>query len=254
MKSLILKISFSVFLASASVSIHAQLTNNPAEIEKLLKKSLQGDHQAAMILAANAHNLNTPAVEDYQRYQKYAEKGDYAFQYLLANEYFNHAEDELAMKWLTRSAEAGFAVAQADLGKIYIEGDVVEPDLKKATQYLNKAAAQQHAQAQYDLAQLYLGGQGVTKDLGIAKGLLELAGQQKHEEALTRLGEMYENGQGVTKNYKMAADYYLQAAKAVNPGEMAPSYKYLADLYETGGYGLKKDLRKAKEYREMVDE
>ncbi len=61
MKSLILKISFSAFLASASVSMHAQLANNPAEIEKLLKKSLQGDHQAAMILAANAHNLNTPA-------------------------------------------------------------------------------------------------------------------------------------------------------------------------------------------------
>ena len=61
---------------------------------------------------------------------------------------------------------------------------------------------------------------------------------------------LYEDGEGVTKNYKTAAEYYEQA---VELGDSS-SLENLADLYEKGGFGLKKDLRKSKEYRTQYAE
>ena len=63
--------------------------------------------------------------------------------------------------------------------------------------------------------------------------------------AASNIGLLYENGDGVKKDYKKAAEMY---SEAVEMGD-ASSYENLASLYETGGFGLKKDIRKAKEFR-----
>ena len=64
------------------------------------------------------------------------------------------------------------------------------------------------------------------------------------------MGELYENGLGVAKNYKIAAEYY-EAAVDLGYEEVAED---LARLYETGGYGLKKDIRKSKQYKESMSD
>lgn len=57
---------------------------------------------------------------------------------------------------------------------------------------------------------------------------------------------MNEDEEGVEKNYKRAAEYYLEATELDN----VEALDSLATLYETGGFGLRQDLKKAKQYRD----
>jgi TPR repeat protein len=46
------------------------------------------------------------------------------------------------VKWLRRSAEQGYAVAQYYLGVAYLEGTGVEPDQQRAVAWISEAARQ----------------------------------------------------------------------------------------------------------------
>jgi len=72
--------------------------------------------------------------------------------------------DSAAFHWYGKSAEQGFAPAQALMAIFYIDGRGVEKDLNAAARWLRKAAEQGEpvAQARYGLA-LALG-EGVKRD------------------------------------------------------------------------------------------
>ncbi|MEF0142113.1 tetratricopeptide repeat protein, partial [Acinetobacter baumannii] len=54
-------------------------------------------------------------------------------------------------KDITHLAESGDAGAQAKLGELYVEGQVVPQDYKKAFEWYSKAANQGNAEAQNNL-------------------------------------------------------------------------------------------------------
>ena len=58
------------------------------------------------------------------------------------------AKDEVEMaKWCRKAAEQGYAQAQYDLGKMYIDGVGVTRDVNEAKIWLGKSAAQGNAKA-----------------------------------------------------------------------------------------------------------
>lgn len=60
-------------------------------------------------------------------------------------------DDDIAVEWLQRAAEAGHSLAQNNLGARYYTGDGVDQDLKQAYRYFYKAANQGDRKAEKNL-------------------------------------------------------------------------------------------------------
>jgi TPR repeat protein len=74
------------------------------------------------------------------------------------------ADNKEAVKWYTRSAEAGNATAQFNIGCCYSVGTGVEKDDKEAFKWYTLAAEAGHTAAQHNLGFCYKNGEGVAKD------------------------------------------------------------------------------------------
>jgi TPR repeat protein len=85
-----------------------------------------------------------------------------------AYEYGNYKE---AAKWYKKAADQGFALAQYNLGVMYVKGLGVRQNYKEAVKWFKKAADQGHASAQNNLGVMYVKGQGVRQDKSKAKML-----------------------------------------------------------------------------------
>ena len=58
-------------------------------------------------------------------------------------------------QWISKAAEQGLPEAMCYLGNMYLAGDLVEKDLKKAIAWHLKAVASGHAASEYAMANLY---------------------------------------------------------------------------------------------------
>ncbi len=157
-----------------------------------------------------------------------------------------------AMKYFTKSADAGYAPAQLAMGNAYRDGDGVEKDPAKAVGYFEKAAQQGDAEAMLEAAKLYDNISAGTWDwrkrdewFGKAaaagseyaqaevayrnmsevgdkakqqKSLeeLEMMVQKGNTHAMLRLGDAYYMGRYVDESRVQGAKFYLQAAEAGN--------------------------------------
>jgi TPR repeat protein len=74
-----------------------------------------------------------------------------------------------AVKWYTRSAEAGDADAQVNLGACYEMGEGVAADAREAVKWYTRAAEAGDANAQHNLGACYADGIGVARDLTAAR-------------------------------------------------------------------------------------
>lgn len=149
-------------------------------------------------------------------------------------------DPEEAKRWLTLSASQGFDIAMYRLGKMYLQGDIIDKDIRQAmfwlykadeennqfAQYLlgkfyskgeetavnyklaeemfEKAVAQGSPYAKYSLAKMHLKGQAQYSNIAYAVQLLTEAADQGNQWAEYQLGKMYLFGQGVDKNYELA--------------------------------------------------
>jgi TPR repeat protein len=127
-------------------------------------------------------------------------------------------------------ANQGNAIAQAQLGIMYLNGQVVPQDYGQAVAWLRKAAAQGNADAQSGLGVMYTFGRGVPQDNTRAVAWLRKAAEQGNAEGEGRLGEMYVNGQGVPQDYVQAHMWLRKGAEQGN--NLAQNS--LGFLYETG--------------------
>lgn len=93
---------------------------------------------------------------------------------------------------LTTAAEQGDANAQAELGKLYLEGKEVTQDLNKAIQFFTKAAQQKHPLAAFQLGVCYENGEGVTQDVEVARQWYAQAIKLGNKEAATKLEALAE--------------------------------------------------------------
>jgi TPR repeat protein len=134
-------------------------------------------------------------------------------------------------------AEAGDPQAQAQLGDLYLKGEVVTNSYTEAAKWFRMAAAKNNPEGEFGLAQLYDAGQGgVPRDLAQALKLYQQAADQGLAGAQYTLGFMYESGHGVTKNQAEATKWYTKAAEQGDPLAQFD----LAQRYELG-VGVKMD-------------
>ena len=93
-------------------------------------------------------------------------------------------DDTKVIEWALRAAEAGNAVAQANLGLIYRDGKGVAQDFAESAKWYRRAAEAGDADAQHNLGFMYFSGEGVEQDVRLAYMWFVLAGAQGDEKAI----------------------------------------------------------------------
>ena len=197
---------------------------------------------------------------------------DMRYQYIRGTSYLDVESEDFdpdeAVRWLELSAEQGFDVAMYRLGKLYLQGDLIEKNIVQALRWLHKAddANNQYAQyllgklylngteiksdfttaenmfikaamqgshyAKYSLAKMHLKGQVAFKDIAFAIRLLTEAADQDNQWAEYQLGKMYLYGQDVDKNLELAVRYLSSSANKGNPYA-----QQLLDNYQNNTHG-----------------
>jgi len=117
-----------------------------------------------------------------------AEEGDPKAQLRLGMAYLKPpagaaADPVLALKWIQRAADQGYADAQYALGAMYHGGRGALQSFPAAFKWFERAAQQNHADAQYSLGVMYRTGQGVPADKSKAYIWFNLSAAQGHPRA-----------------------------------------------------------------------
>ncbi len=141
---------------------------------------------------------------------------------------------------LRAKAEAGEAAAQAQLGSLYVKGEVVTNSYAEAARWFRFAAEQGNPEGLTGLGQLYEAGQGVSKDMDEAIKCYRKAAEQGYPLAQYTMGFLYEAGRGVPKDHVEAAKWFRKAA---DQGEPLSQYD-LGQRYELG-IGVQADRAEA---------
>jgi uncharacterized protein len=112
-------------------------------------------------------------------------------------------------------AEQGHAVAQYNLGLMYINGTGVTPDDAEAVKWYRLAAEGGYVRAQHGLGGMYIVGLGgLPKDEAEAVNWFQLAADQDYAEAQFDLGLMYAQGRGGLSLDNVAALMWFNLAVA----------------------------------------
>lgn len=149
-----------------------------------------------------------------------AEQGDAKAQYQLAvlqGSGFGDVEQDAAaaLTWHRRSAEQGYAAAQAALGTAYALGHGVEQDYVQAARWCRRSAEQGDDEGQLCLALLYARGAGVERDGAASVQWLRAAGVGGNGIAQALLGDRYATGAGgVSRDPDEADRWYRLATRA----------------------------------------
>lgn len=146
--------------------------------------------------------------------------------------------DRLLQKWIT-AARTGRA--HAELGRQYLTGVEVAPDLAKGFQLARNAVELGASDAKCLLAWSYLEGKGTPRDSAKALTLFYEAAEEGFSEAYFYLGFMHQNdGFSLPQDYAEAARCFERAANAGHD----QAFAHLGYLY-LHGLGVAKDPEKA---------
>lgn len=138
--------------------------------------------------------------------------------------------DVLAAKWYALAAKAGLANAENSLGFLYQNGRGVKQDDQQADIWYQKAAVQGSAAAENNLGAAYENALGVKQNIPLAITWFERAAAQGEPNAENSLGFLYYNGIGVPQSATQAVKWFSLAAAAGN----APAQLNLGLMYARG--------------------
>lgn len=145
----------------------------------------------------------------------------------------NYAE---AAKFLHAAAEQGVTEAEFALGYLYEHGKGVPQDYRKAFAYYTTATRKGNLTATNNLGLLYEYGHGIRRDVRKAEYLFRYAAERGNPVAQCNLGTLNFGGRGITQNYPKAAEWFRKAAE----NGYAPGQQILAWMYFTGS-GVPRD-------------
>jgi len=187
--------------------------------------------------AAWAGLENYRPVDFSQELLEKAEAGDAEAQCQLAGAYKEGRGTEKniaeARKWVERSVQQGFAIAEIALAGFYLDAPeserralAAEKLLLSAEKNLAKVGGPYHARAQYFLGIVYLT-PGPTYEPAKALQFLRTAAEKKDSCAQHVLGGLYEQGIGTEVNEALALEYLEKSAedgKACGQSSLAEFY------------------------------
>lgn len=189
------------FFVLYSLLCHAQLS-------QVMISAENGDIDAQKFLARSySQGINGVRKNDIQAFlwtKAVAEQGDAEYEYILSQMYWKGTgtsqDTDAMMKWMTKSANHGFAPAMENLGYLnYMYGYY-----DKAIPLLKGALEKGDVTSNYLLGKAYLGGHGVEQDY--AKGISHLRAAVKAEiiPAYKELAYCFAYGRGVKQDLKEA--------------------------------------------------
>jgi hypothetical protein len=142
-------------------------------------------------------------------------------------------DDSQALATLRELAAAGDAVAQYNLGVLYLQGIAVTQDLPTAVEWWKKDADEGQVDAQYKLAHSYRVGRGIEPDAGKAFYWYARAAEQGDAEAQYNVAESYRVGYGTKPSLKAAVKWYEKAAEGGDvQARAALAMTYAMESYE----------------------
>ena len=157
---------------------------------------------------------------EHTRRNPWTDPNDMHCQYIRGRDFLDiNSEDfdpEEGIRWLALSAMQGFDVAMYRLGKIYLQGEIVEKNIGEALRWLWEADAQDNPYAQYQLGKLYLRGEDVDADYRTAEYMLEKSARQNNAYAKYSLAKMHLQGQAWNSNVQYAIHLLTEAAEQGN--------------------------------------
>ena len=186
----------------------------------------------AIILCFATSCTQNRAAEQYEKAMLYLDSLKNTDHYAKIND---------AIDLLQKSAKAGNAKAQYELGNLYwMNRDSLIPidrDTLMAIQWYEKSADQCYAQAQYILAYIYENARDNLKNSQRAFDLYKAAADQGFVDALYRMGRIYQYGikDIVAKNDTIALKYYQQAVDSASTAAMLALglYYYSENTHKT---------------------
>jgi TPR repeat protein len=146
-----------------------------------------------------------------------------------------------AISLYRKAADQGYALAQNNLGDLYMKGDGVKKDPVEAVRWFTAAADQGNIFAQSSLGDACANGTGVDKNMRMAIMWYQKAADQGDQKANRMLGNFYKKGEGVEMDQKKAIQYWEKAA-GIGGDEVA--MRQLGGAY-FNGEGVEKDLKQA---------
>lgn len=146
-----------------------------------------------------------------------AEAGEAVAQFQLGSLYMEgrirSADPQEAATWFEKAAKQGYAPAQYNLGVMYYTGSGIKRDYTSALNWLIKAAEQGNASAQFNIGVMYAQGTGVRKDMDETIKWFRKAGELGHVQAQFSLGLLYNQGTNALPDSNQAAVWYQKAAE-----------------------------------------
>lgn len=225
---------------------------NPEQAIHWFKQAASvGDVNAQMFMAAAylygvGVKKNTDVARHY--YIDAAKNGNAIAQYTLA-EYFldsKHAGNKkLGMIWLTKAADGANPKALTELGKFYVNGQMVTKDVLRGVELLNKAASEQYVPAMVELGKVAL----LQNRYDDAIQWFNKAANQHNTEALLQLANVYLQENSPVHDPKTG---FLWTLKAAQNGSIQ-AQKELANLYQKG-IGVAADEALAKQWSQQAAE
>ncbi len=138
--------------------------------------------------------------------QNYFPEEDAAEIFKQAKDYYQNEQFKLAIIGYQKAAEKGLAVAQNNLGFMFLAGKGIAQDSAQAMIWFKKAAEQNLPDAQYNIARIYYLSE--KQDLVQAKQWYKKAALQNHIDAQYYLGELYYQAE----QFDDAKPWYQKAA------------------------------------------
>ncbi|MBQ7617659.1 MAG: sel1 repeat family protein, partial [Desulfovibrio sp.] len=148
-----------------------------------------------------------------------------------ANHLLKQDQASLAINYLIRAGQLGHGGAFGTLGNLYLEGKVVDFDVKEAAEYFKKGIACDSIEAKYLLGTLYANGTGVKKNIKKAVEMITECAELGYGYAYFFFGVAYNFGLYNMKQDFVKARYYYEQATKDNLGQ---AYHNLALLYAQG--------------------
>ncbi len=194
--------------------------------------------QAANLLKGMKHNDNAELAINYLT--KSADLGLVEAQYQMGVMYSlgEHVAQSqpIAFDWFKKASDCDFIPAQFAMATLYSQSD----QFGKAFDILNSLANKEVTEAQTNLADLYLRGKGVDKDVVKAISLLKCAANKGDRFAQYRLGQLYYQGQDTATDYVSARKYIVLAMEQ----KVLQAHFIMGSMLEHG-FGIDKDVVRA---------
>lgn len=192
---------------------------------KFFKAAGEGGVPQGYLKAAKYHHQGISVPRDLQKaieyYSKVADVADEQFKkaygLLLAQLYIDlgssEKNQEQAVKWYLKAAEAGDLNAQLIVAKAYLSGHGISVNEQEARRWFEIAAQTDNIDALVNLGYIYANGVGVDIDYTKANIYYTRAAEQGSPEAAWNLGNFYANGYGVTQDAKKAQEWFTRSEK-----------------------------------------